>query len=68
MEDDLYDAAVKLVRTIGHASPLTLQRNLHIGYGRATGLVKQMEADGIVSPPRHGTLQRDVIAVQENLF
>ncbi len=59
--DPLYDEAVDLVRRQGRASVSMLQRRLRIGYTRASRLVDEMEAQGIVSEPMGGTGVRDVL-------
>lgn len=65
-DDDLYEAAVKLVVTNGHASTSMLQRRFKIGYTRAARLVDLMEERGIVGPldgakPREILVSRDEI-------
>jgi len=65
-DDDLYQAAVKLVVTNGHASTSMLQRRFKIGYTRAARLVDMMEERGIVGPldgakPREILVSRDEI-------
>jgi len=49
-KDELYDKAVLVVRGAGHVSVSLLQRDLHIGYNRAAGLLEAMEARRVVSP------------------
>lgn len=48
--DELYDAAVEVVREAQKASASLLQRRLAVGYARAARLLDLMEAKGIVSP------------------
>lgn len=48
--DPQYQDAVQLVRGLGKASTSSLQRSLRMGYGRAAGILEQMERDGIVGP------------------
>jgi S-DNA-T family DNA segregation ATPase FtsK/SpoIIIE len=65
-EDDLYEAAVKLIVTNGHASTSMLQRRFKIGYTRAARLLDMMEDRGIVGPldgakPREILVSRDEI-------
>lgn len=49
--DPLYPQAVQIVQQTGRAGVSTIQGVLGIGWGRAAKLIKQMEVDGIVSPP-----------------
>ncbi len=48
--DELYDAAVEVVREAQKASASLLQRRLAVGYARAARLLDLMEADGVVGP------------------
>ena len=59
-KDELYQAAVEIIRTEGKASTSFLQRKLQIGYNRAARIIDIMEADGIVSKANH-VGKRDVI-------
>ena len=52
-KDDLYQAALDIIRSEGKASTSFLQRKLQIGYNRAARIVDMMEADGIVSKANH---------------
>lgn len=47
-DDELFEQAVRLVVTTGHASTSMLQRKFNIGYGRAARLIDIMEEKGIV--------------------
>ncbi len=58
--DDLFDEAVKVVQNTGRGSVTLLQRKLRIGYTRASRLVEQLEAAGIVGPDQGGTNGRVV--------
>ncbi len=61
-EDELYQAAVDMVRRLDKASISLLQRRLRIGYTRAARLVDMMEARGVVGPPKEGSSKpRDVL-------
>jgi DNA segregation ATPase FtsK/SpoIIIE-like protein len=60
-EDDLYDQAVDLVKSLRKASISLLQRQLRIGYTRAARLIDQMEEDGIIGPAQEGSKPREVI-------
>ena len=48
--DDIYDAAVELVRERQRASTAILQRHFRIGYARATRLIDRMEDENIIGP------------------
>lgn len=48
--DPLYEKAVALVREHGKPQPSFVQRKLVLGYNRALGMIKRMEAEGIISP------------------
>lgn len=49
-DDELYDAAVEVVREAQKASASLLQRRLAVGYARAARLLDIMEAKGVVGP------------------
>jgi S-DNA-T family DNA segregation ATPase FtsK/SpoIIIE len=59
-KDELYQAALDIIRSEGKASTSFLQRKLQIGYNRAARMVDMMEADGIVSKANH-VGKRDVL-------
>ena len=59
-KDELYQAALNIIRTEGKASTSFLQRKLQIGYNRAARIIDMMEADGIVSKANH-VGKRDVL-------
>ena len=48
--DDIYDAAVELVRERQRASTAILQRHFRIGYTRAARLIDRMEDENIIGP------------------
>lgn len=50
LEDEMYKAALRVVRHEQNASTSLLQRKLSIGYGRASRLIDRMELDGYVGP------------------
>ena len=52
-KDELYQAALDIIRSEGKASTSFLQRKLQIGYNRAARIIDMMEADGIVSKANH---------------
>jgi S-DNA-T family DNA segregation ATPase FtsK/SpoIIIE len=58
--DELYEAALDVVRRTHRASTSSLQRALRIGYTRAARLIDQMEEQGIVGPPR-GADPREIL-------
>ena len=59
-KDELYQAALDIIRSEGKASTSFLQRKLQIGYNRAARIVDMMEADGVVSKANH-VGKRDVL-------
>jgi len=59
-KDELYQAALDIIRSDGKASTSFLQRKLQIGYNRAARIIDMMEADGIVSKANH-VGKRDVL-------
>jgi len=52
-KDELYQAAMDIIRSEGKASTSFLQRKLQIGYNRAARIIDMMEVDGIVSKANH---------------
>ena len=59
-KDELYQAALSIIRSEGKASTSFLQRKLQIGYNRAARIIDMMEDDGIVSKANH-VGKRDVL-------
>ncbi len=59
-KDNLYSAAVDIVKNEGKASTSFLQRKLQIGYNRAARIMDMMEQEGIVSKANH-VGKRDVL-------
>ena len=51
--DDLYEDALKIVRSEGKASTSFLQRKLQIGYNRAARIIDTMEERGEISKANH---------------
>lgn len=62
--DELFDAAVRVVLESGRGSVSLLQRKLTIGYSRASRLVEQMAAVGVVGDYK-GSQAREVIMTLE---
>ncbi len=52
-KDDLYQAALEIVKSEKKASTSFLQRKLQIGYNRAARIIDMMEANGEVSKANH---------------
>ena len=52
-QDELYDAALELIKNEGKASTSFLQRKLQIGYNRAARIIDMMESNGEVSKANH---------------
>ena len=52
-EDELYQSAVKIIKTEKKASTSFLQRKLQIGYNRAARLIDKMEESGLISKANH---------------
>ena len=63
-DDDMFMAALNLVVDHQNASASWLQRQLRIGYNRATRLIEQLEARNVVGPPDH--VGRRVVLVPPN--
>ncbi len=61
LNDELYEAAVKLVRESRQVSISWLQRRLRVGYNRAARMIERMEREGIVTPAEGGR-PREVLA------
>ena len=51
--DDLYEAALEIVKSERKASTSFLQRKLQIGYNRAARIIDMMEEKGVVSKANH---------------
>ena len=52
-KDELYQAALNIIRSEGKASTSFLQRKLQIGYNRAARIIDMMEDNGVVSKANH---------------
>lgn len=59
-DEDLYEAAKKIVYERKGASASYLQRRLKLGYNRAARIIEKMEEDGIVGPA-NGSKPREVL-------
>ncbi|MDA9042777.1 DNA translocase FtsK [Candidatus Pelagibacter sp.] len=59
-KDELYQAALDIIRSEGKASTSFLQRKLQIGYNRAARIIDMMEANEVVSKANH-VGKRDVL-------
>lgn len=58
--DELFEAALAVIRRTKRASASSLQRALSIGYNRAARIFDQLEERGIVGPSR-GALPREIL-------
>jgi len=58
--DELFDQAIQLIKTSGHASASFLQRHLGVGYNRAAKMIEAMESKGLVGPA-NGSKPREVL-------
>ncbi len=63
-QDELFEEAVRLVLESGRASTTFLQRRLGIGYPRASRLIDQLEAEGIIGPAE-GSTPREILWAAE---
>ena len=59
-ENELYEQALDYIRRSRRASTSSLQRQFHIGYSKAAGILDLMEERGIVGPPR-GANPREIL-------
>src|SRR5262249_45659702 len=62
--DELYEQAIEIVVREGRGSTSLLQRDLGVGYGRASRLINFMEEDGIVGT-YNGSQAREVLYTPE---
>ncbi len=58
--DELFDEAVQVVNEAGRGSVTILQRKLRVGFNRASRLVGQLEAAGVLGPDRGRSQGREV--------
>jgi len=61
--DDLLQQAIEIVRERRVASASMLQRRMRIGYPRASRLIDEMEALGVIGPARSGGRPREVLDI-----
>lgn len=62
--DELFEEAAKIIVMNQQGSTSLIQRKLSIGYNRAGRIVDQLEAVGIIGPPK-GSKARDVYVLDE---
>lgn len=65
-EDDLLQEAINIVVDYGQASTSFLQRRLRIGFNRASRIMDDLEARGIISP-KDGSRPRQVLVSKSDL-
>lgn len=58
---DVERQAAEIAIRAGKLSTSLLQRQLHIGYGRAASIIDELEAKGVVGPATGGNKPRDVL-------
>lgn len=63
-EDPYLQEAINIVRREGRASVSMLQKQLSIGYSKASHLIDELEALGIIGP-KHGAASREVLPFDE---
>jgi S-DNA-T family DNA segregation ATPase FtsK/SpoIIIE len=64
--DELVDKAIELVVRTQRASTSMLQRQLRVGYPRASRLMDELEELGVVGPPQGGGREREVLIDSDN--
>lgn len=64
--DDLLEEAINIVVDYGQASTSFLQRRLRIGFNRASRIMDDLEARGIISP-KDGSRPRQVLVSKDDL-
>ena len=65
--DELLDEAIKLVVEYQQASTSFIQRKLRIGFNRASRIMEELEAKGIISE-RDGSKPRQVLIAKEEIY
>ena len=63
-DDELFDAAARLVIAEQKASASFLQRRMRVGFSRAARLIDMMEQDGLLGPPQ-GSKPREVLVKRD---
>jgi len=63
--DELVDKAIELVARTQRASASMLQRQLRIGYPRASRLMDELEEMGIIGPSQGGGREREVLVDED---
>lgn len=66
VDDELFERALRLVVSTGHASASLLQRRMRIGYARSSRLVDVMEQRGFVGP-QDGAKLREVLITRDDV-
>lgn len=59
--DPLFEDAVRVVREAGRGSISLIQRELRVGYGRASRIIEQLEVARILGPDPGGAQGREVL-------
>lgn len=65
--DELLDEAIKLVVEYQQASTSFIQRKLRIGFNRASRIMEELEAKGIISE-RYGSKPRQVLIAKDEIY
>ena len=65
--DELLDEAIKLVVEYQQASTSFMQRKLRIGFNRASRIMEELEAKGIISE-RDGSKPRQVLIAKDEIY
>ncbi|MBF0199265.1 MAG: DNA translocase FtsK 4TM domain-containing protein [Planctomycetes bacterium] len=64
-DEDTYQKAVPVVLDSGRASASFIQRQLKIGYNKASRMIEMMEERGVVGPPK-GSNRREILLSKED--
>ncbi len=59
--DELYDRCVEMIIRERKASTSMIQRRFRVGYNRASLIMETLEQNGVVSAPRGGKSERDIL-------
>jgi len=65
-DDEVYEQAVQVVLESGRPSASYIQRQLKVGYNKASRLIEQMEERGIVGPPK-GSRGREILKTMDEI-